>query len=71
MCHRCIRDRHTHLTHRPLGLRSTGYDSEGAQEMMRLYQTVHADHEGGNVSAHATHLASQCSDLVTYWCNLL
>jgi citrate synthase len=33
-----------------------GYDSEGAQEMMRLYQTVHADHEGGNVSAHATHL---------------
>jgi len=35
-----------------------GYDSEGAQEMMRLYQSVHADHEGGNVSAHATHLAS-------------
>ena len=24
--------------------------------MMRLYQTIHADHEGGNVSAHATHL---------------
>mmetsp|Transcript_9601 Transcript_9601/g.26085 ORF Transcript_9601/g.26085 Transcript_9601/m.26085 type:complete len:464 (+) Transcript_9601:114-1505(+) len=33
-----------------------GYDSEGALEMMRLYQTIHADHEGGNVSAHATHL---------------
>ena len=24
--------------------------------MMRLYQTIHADHEGGNVSAHTTHL---------------
>ena len=24
--------------------------------MMRLDQTIHADHEGGNVSAHATHL---------------
>lgn len=33
-----------------------GYDDEGALEMMRLYQTIHADHEGGNVSAHATHL---------------
>jgi citrate synthase len=26
------------------------------QELMRLYLTIHADHEGGNVSAHATHL---------------
>lgn len=34
----------------------TGYDDEGCLEMMRLYQTIHADHEGGNVSAHATHL---------------
>jgi citrate synthase len=34
-----------------------GYgEDEGALEMMRLYQTIHADHEGGNVSAHATHL---------------
>ncbi|PRW60618.1 citrate synthase [Chlorella sorokiniana] len=33
-----------------------GYDDEGCLEMMRLYQTIHADHEGGNVSAHATHL---------------
>jgi citrate synthase len=24
--------------------------------MMRMYLTIHADHEGGNVSAHATHL---------------
>jgi len=33
-----------------------GYDSEGFKELMRLYMTIHADHEGGNVSAHATHL---------------
>lgn len=33
-----------------------GYDDQGAQELMRLYQTIHTDHEGGNVSAHATHL---------------
>ena len=25
-------------------------------ELTRLYQTIHTDHEGGNVSAHATHL---------------
>eukprot|EP00457_Paulinella_chromatophora_P005026 gb/GEZN01005039.1/.p1 GENE.gb/GEZN01005039.1/~~gb/GEZN01005039.1/.p1 ORF type:complete len:488 (-),score=56.54 gb/GEZN01005039.1/:354-1817(-) len=25
-------------------------------ELMRLYLVIHADHEGGNVSAHATHL---------------
>lgn len=25
-------------------------------ELMRLYLTVHSDHEGGNVSAHTTHL---------------
>ena len=33
-----------------------GYDDEGFHELMRLYMTIHADHEGGNVSAHATHL---------------
>ncbi|GBF89462.1 citrate synthase [Raphidocelis subcapitata] len=33
-----------------------GFDDEGCREMMRLYLTIHADHEGGNVSAHATHL---------------
>lgn len=26
--------------------------------LMRLYMTIHADHEGGNASAHAVHLAS-------------
>ncbi len=33
-----------------------GYDGEGFTELMRLYMTIHADHEGGNVSAHTTHL---------------
>lgn len=33
-----------------------GYESEDFKELMRLYMTIHADHEGGNVSAHATHL---------------
>lgn len=33
-----------------------GYDEEGFHELMRLYMTIHADHEGGNVSAHTTHL---------------
>lgn len=33
-----------------------GYDDESFKELMRLYLVIHADHEGGNVSAHATHL---------------
>ncbi|MBN9349464.1 MAG: citrate (Si)-synthase, eukaryotic [Chitinophagaceae bacterium] len=33
-----------------------GYKDEEFRELMRLYMTIHADHEGGNVSAHATHL---------------
>jgi citrate synthase len=33
-----------------------GYNDEGFKELMRLYMTIHADHEGGNVSAHTTHL---------------
>ncbi|MCX8474129.1 MAG: citrate (Si)-synthase [Sediminibacterium sp.] len=33
-----------------------GYDDESFHELMRLYLTIHADHEGGNVSAHTTHL---------------
>ncbi|MBI9061540.1 MAG: citrate (Si)-synthase [Marinilabiliaceae bacterium] len=33
-----------------------GYDSEEVRRLMRLYTVIHADHEGGNVSAHATHL---------------
>jgi citrate synthase len=33
-----------------------GYQDETFKELMRLYMTIHADHEGGNVSAHTTHL---------------
>lgn len=33
-----------------------GYTDESFRELMRLYMTIHADHEGGNVSAHTTHL---------------
>ena len=33
-----------------------GYEEFDMKRLMRLYMTIHADHEGGNVSAHATHL---------------
>ena len=33
-----------------------GHDSDAVKELMRLYMTIHVDHEGGNVSAHTTHL---------------
>jgi citrate synthase len=33
-----------------------GYDDPNIMSLMRLYMTIHVDHEGGNVSAHATHL---------------
>lgn len=33
-----------------------GVEDEDFRECMRLYLSIHADHEGGNVSAHATHL---------------
>ncbi len=33
-----------------------GFESEEVKRLMRLYMVLHADHEGGNVSAHATHL---------------
>lgn len=35
-----------------------GYDNEEVKRLMRLYMFIHADHEGGNVSAHATHLVA-------------
>lgn len=38
-------------------------DNPEFAELMRLYLTIHSDHEGGNVSAHTTHLvASALSD---------
>ncbi|PFH35563.1 citrate synthase I [Besnoitia besnoiti] len=33
-----------------------GFDSENHRELFRLYLFLHADHEGGNVSAHAAHV---------------
>ncbi|HAQ19804.1 MAG TPA: type I citrate synthase [Prolixibacteraceae bacterium] len=33
-----------------------GFDSVEVKRLLRLYMVIHADHEGGNVSAHATHL---------------
>eukprot|EP00357_Protocruzia_adherens_P017667 CAMPEP_0115034366 /NCGR_PEP_ID=MMETSP0216-20121206/40601_1 /TAXON_ID=223996 /ORGANISM="Protocruzia adherens, Strain Boccale" /LENGTH=438 /DNA_ID=CAMNT_0002413223 /DNA_START=12 /DNA_END=1328 /DNA_ORIENTATION=+ len=33
-----------------------GHDEPQFYELMRLYQVIHSDHEGGNVSAHAVHL---------------
>lgn len=32
-------------------------DDQSFESLMRLYMTIHADHEGGNASAHAVHLA--------------
>ncbi len=44
-----------------------GVPGEPFREMLRLYLTIHADHEGGNVSAHAVHLiGSALSD--PYYC---
>ncbi|KAL4281618.1 hypothetical protein GQ457_03G036780 [Hibiscus cannabinus] len=33
-----------------------GFSSPEMHELMRLYVTIHSDHEGGNVSAHTGHL---------------
>jgi citrate synthase len=36
--------------------RMLGYDDPEFDELMRMYLVIHSDHEGGNASAHATHL---------------
>jgi citrate synthase len=36
--------------------RLLGYNSPAFDELMRLYLVIHTDHEGGNASAHTTHL---------------
>ena len=36
--------------------RMMGYNTPAFDEVMRLYLTIHSDHEGGNVSAHTTRL---------------
>jgi len=33
-----------------------GYEDPKFTELLRLYLVIHSDHEGGNVSAHASHL---------------
>tara|TARA_B100001250_G_C19742514_1_gene763709 strand:+ start:40 stop:1344 length:1305 start_codon:yes stop_codon:yes gene_type:complete len=33
-----------------------GFSSSEFVELIRLYMTIHSDHEGGNVSAHTSHL---------------
>ncbi len=33
-----------------------GFNAPQHMRLMRLYMSIHADHEGGNVSAHTTHL---------------
>jgi len=40
----------------PGGFSDTQGENDSFDELMRLYLTIHSDHEGGNVSAHATHL---------------
>jgi len=36
--------------------RMLGYNGADFDELMRLYLVIHSDHEGGNASAHTTHL---------------
>jgi len=36
--------------------RMLGFNTPQFDELMRLYLVIHSDHEGGNVSAHTTHL---------------
>mmetsp|Transcript_34365 Transcript_34365/g.83161 ORF Transcript_34365/g.83161 Transcript_34365/m.83161 type:complete len:456 (+) Transcript_34365:111-1478(+) len=46
-----------------------GYTDPDFIELMRLYLTIHTDHEGGNASAHATHLVgSTLSDPYLSFC---
>ncbi|MFN4257622.1 MAG: citrate/2-methylcitrate synthase, partial [Saprospiraceae bacterium] len=33
-----------------------GFENTDFKNLMRLYLTIHADHEGGNASAHTVHL---------------
>eukprot|EP01089_Gocevia_fonbrunei_P015707 TRINITY_DN466_c0_g1_i1.p1 TRINITY_DN466_c0_g1~~TRINITY_DN466_c0_g1_i1.p1 ORF type:complete len:482 (-),score=117.93 TRINITY_DN466_c0_g1_i1:17-1411(-) len=36
--------------------RAMGFNTTEFDELLRLYLVIHSDHEGGNVSAHTTHL---------------
>jgi citrate synthase len=49
-----------------------GFDNEDFKKLMRLYLTIHVDHEGGNVSAHATRLVgSALSDAYLSFCSAM
>jgi citrate synthase len=43
-----------------------GFDSYDFTELMRLYMTIHTDHEGGNASAHTMHLVGSTLSDVYY-----
>jgi len=43
-----------------------GKDDQGFKELMRIYLTIHTDHEGGNASAHTTHLVNSTLSDVYY-----
>jgi citrate synthase len=43
-----------------------GYDNRDFLALMRLYLTIHADHEGGNASAHTMHLVGSTLSDVYY-----
>ncbi len=46
-----------------------GIDLPDFKSLMRLYLTIHADHEGGNASAHTTHLVgTTLSDAYQSFC---
>jgi citrate synthase len=45
-----------------------GKDNPEYMDLMRLYFFLHADHESGNVSAHATHLVGSSLSDVYYAC---
>jgi len=48
--------------------RMIGVDSPEFMDVARLYFLLHADHESGNVSAHATHLVGSSLSDVYYSC---
>ena len=43
-----------------------GKDEYDFRELMRIYLTIHADHEGGNASAHTAHLVNSTLSDVYY-----
>jgi citrate synthase len=43
-----------------------GHESVEVKRLLRLYMVIHADHEGGNVSAHATHLVGSALSNAPY-----